>query len=1351
MRNWLALAVVAAFLFMAGCATQPNANTYYADCCVQNATSPSECNGWANSDCTNADGYNVCYNLSNSPKTVMVPICPQFEAGECVLGDCKAMVCSKARKQVSVPPTQSDIDPETIPPGVASMRAGGLIGKYCRFTPLDAKTTKLLKQEKDAIVNTLRLGIAGDFSDYDRARFYFPISDYWGAQLSRDAVVDRFVRYLGSTTVGTCTLTCPTPPGITHFGFTQAQCDAEAALNPTCTKNWQLDGASPPLCEPRDASDVVTTTQNVKWTCALTPGTPTSNDVDYVIDDYGGSDELAQLACMFECRGTLTCSQNQDLIVGNANISAPTATGANAIPPRQFVDIGRLDQFGSPWSGNAGTGYGQQLYSSYKGTPSRFTDPAQPGPLGGYDYECSSGKDCYSGICNKDIYQRTACLLPNGQTGPNGEILYDSTDCQCAMVNACEQWFTNCGLNPPDSPASDGCTLAKDICNAAKLGGQGKMILCHHDPTWKGRENWGRLAAPLIPPYSPTQDFMSIDYSYYKDNQNIVERVFYSTVRPSMQYDDWETKWDDYFRLNYPGEMVKFARYMPLGGSTAISSGLPASACTPPACACINSASGEIEGFSDQSLCENNGHLWKKRYGGGDSPSNVDHGYQNYLTAFRNAPEWQAITYGTTDSPFSTTNAVEGGAFVFASPGYRSNDYVAPGRNVPQDTTLWTGTKEELMATFPIIAACNIPESDIVEVDPMTYGYYGTPRAYAPGAIDDGRGGKISPKKTWRIRSFGDCAIDQNGWPIVRTYGVCEPRTFLTMAYQKVKDSYATGFPAAYSQFTDHEYSSAGYCPKADCTLEGNMCKCPSYYGANLVPKFGDQAVHTNPELSYLADSVARLQADSVIPVLDIKDYSYDNVPPASFPAPIFYDINTCKYDTGSAGRNVCVEKATQAIQPDLANCQNNDPDYEYMQVCTMPDVPDQLLYFLSQNHSAAILLVDSLDAANAARAKMRVANVSQQCPDCMIALDYPAAIPYSQLANLQSDIDALNATLEAVTGVGDGWTVADKINGLTYTSGLSSVDIIILRIDLGHTATAPDFALAINRTAELARHVLHHTGWATVVILQQDAYGLAGDFEKAGLYYNLTLKGSALAKAGVVGVLLPPLNVTGGAGTPLGDQYPRMVEINRGDTYQNAPVFCAAQEGTQGFVRPKIISATIRIPTKDACACSPCTKEESELGLCDATCLDGKLCGDGSKSVGVKCAPLCSRAAQCTQCSTLTCVRAQSTPSGLDFSQLLGITVNDNDVYGPQIGSMATPCCIQANISTTPGLTIRANVTYKTEFRVQTSTDLAIFPKFANNETDCSYLPEAADTSGAVCMPNQPLIDDSVDICVGP
>jgi|GEM_PF-4465342 len=1369
----LALFAIAALIFLSGCASQPNVNTYYADCCPQNDTVGVQCNK-ENADCSNLDGFNVCYNLSANPKTVLSPICPQFNKTGCVQGDCVAMVCSKARKQLTIPPTLADKSPEGVPPGVANIRSGGLINKYCRFTPLDAKTTLLMKKEKDAIVNTVRLGIAGDFSDYDRSRFYFPLSDYWGAPLSREAIVDRFVRYLNTNGVpiGDCYILCGavgsgTP---TAKGVTQAQCNALVPPPPqVCTASWQQTGfgaakASVPLCEPRDDNNLITTKLNTKWTCAVKPGTISGGDTDYIIDDYGGSDELAQLACMIGCRGNLACNLNPDLIVSPVDISAPTAKGTDKIPVRPFVNIGRLDQFGS-----TGKGYGQLLYDTYmaacppKSSPatcSRFTDPSQPGPVGGFDYECSAGKDCYSGICRKDTYQRSACLVKkldaNGNPilDPNGNPVYDTADCQCVEVYACEQWLSNCASSPDYTPRRDSCYAALSICNSAKQGGNGKMILCRHDIAWKGRDNRGYL--PLRYPYSPLQDFMSISYAHVYH-----ERVYYNPLKANGISDDrdWVLRGpNDYStRINYPSEMVQF-------WSGAVYSSFY------DGYKCMDRISGEFKNFNDKPSCESAGFVWAGHGYVYENRAETHFGRSNYYDAFTAAPEWQAITYGTTETPFNKTSPVKGGAFLFSSPGYNGS-YHNQNHKVPPSYYLWTGTKDELMATYPLIAACNIKESDIEPVNLNDYFYPGTPRASPPGAYkvlrDEYYQGRVSGiNQTWRIKSFGDCAVDQNGWPIVRTYGICEPRTFMTLSYQQVEDAYATGGDAV-GPASGNQFDNAGYCP-SDCKDNGGMCSCPSYYGATTMPKYGAQAPHANPELGWLAYMISLQQSDFVMPVLDITNYTLDASPPDAYTAKIYFDMDPCVYETGQNGSLVCVEKIGGKQEPDTSECEKGNKDYEYNYVCTMPSVTDQLMYFLSINHSSSILIANHVSDTPDDIEK-RTGKVAAACPDCIVALDFPGypdpwvvnGFAPLDVNNYQPTLKYVNDTLEQLTGVDDDEGAANKeLKMKGAQSQMRNVDMLVLRIDVpsgpGVSANAYEF---VNKSIGISRHVLHHTGWPTIWYLTNDATSLdfGGLFDDRNFYLNFTARLPEIAKAGVIGIMLPGLNGSNDYFDVAGRDYgypPWLVENNPNlapyDSFQSSPPFCAAQNGTQGFIRPKIISSTLKIPTKSLCACSPCSKEEAEFGLCNPVCLDGKLCGDGGNNIGVKCEPLCSRADKCEKCDKLACVRAVSTPTGLEFEKKYTVTVNNNEAHGAKIGSMKYPCCIEADMGAQTGTPVYANVTFKTEYRVQTSAELAVYPKYANNESDCSLTPGAIKPpAGALCAPNKPLIDDSVDICV--
>ena len=161
----------------------------------------SNCN-FKKSDCKNTDEKNTCYLVAENGTTTsetVGPICVAI-SDPCVMNNCTVMAYGKP-----VLTAKQSIDTQSLQQAsnsggnafkqMAENQQSGLVGKVMNFTPLNKNMARLLKTP-DWTVNTLRLGIGGQFSDYDRARYYLPPSDYYCPANNPNAVVDRYTSYL---------------------------------------------------------------------------------------------------------------------------------------------------------------------------------------------------------------------------------------------------------------------------------------------------------------------------------------------------------------------------------------------------------------------------------------------------------------------------------------------------------------------------------------------------------------------------------------------------------------------------------------------------------------------------------------------------------------------------------------------------------------------------------------------------------------------------------------------------------------------------------------------------------------------------------------------------------------------------------------------------------------------------------------------------------------------------------------------------------------------------------------------------------------------------------------------------
>src|SRR3989339_360671 len=71
-----------------------------------------------------------------------------------------------------------------------------LYGSYCSFYPMDERLNTLITNTKGSFVNTFRFGIGSSFSDYEVAKYYFPMSDRFCNPYLKKITADGKDRYM---------------------------------------------------------------------------------------------------------------------------------------------------------------------------------------------------------------------------------------------------------------------------------------------------------------------------------------------------------------------------------------------------------------------------------------------------------------------------------------------------------------------------------------------------------------------------------------------------------------------------------------------------------------------------------------------------------------------------------------------------------------------------------------------------------------------------------------------------------------------------------------------------------------------------------------------------------------------------------------------------------------------------------------------------------------------------------------------------------------------------------------------------------------------------------------------------
>ncbi len=134
-----------------------------------------------------------------------IPICTADQIVPCIAPNCVAMVCGDYAYKPHVAPAFLDLDDAAgnAPPNLND-EAGALqfYKAQCRYLPMDASLRQVMKNSKSQI-NVFRMGAGGSFDEFDQYRYYFPVSDKYcsinQALNPSDIRVDRYMNYLDSS------------------------------------------------------------------------------------------------------------------------------------------------------------------------------------------------------------------------------------------------------------------------------------------------------------------------------------------------------------------------------------------------------------------------------------------------------------------------------------------------------------------------------------------------------------------------------------------------------------------------------------------------------------------------------------------------------------------------------------------------------------------------------------------------------------------------------------------------------------------------------------------------------------------------------------------------------------------------------------------------------------------------------------------------------------------------------------------------------------------------------------------------------------------------------------------------
>ncbi|MFH1520516.1 MAG: hypothetical protein ABID61_02635, partial [Candidatus Micrarchaeota archaeon] len=444
--HYALIGIFVAIFFLAGCAKD---NASYG-CCVKSNAEQGECLLFNGTTSVLADKTFACNVSGNSnltpyytcnvtvskevtfvsggkiqttkvPSNLSIPICTDRTTTRCSQPSCEIMVCSPNTYNPNPIASGVDLgrDAEYGKQGDYGGISSGsgvqdkhpvinLYGAYCDFYPMDERLNTLITNTKGSLVNTFRFGIGSSFSDYDVAKYYFPMSDrFCNPYLKKITATgkDRYMNYLiydGGTTFSS-TYQVPAAKSPESI-FTENVCiDSSTNSFPLPLQLSKFGGSDGTYKTAKYYTGVF-------GTAALSPFPPDKYDdypsVKFKAYSFGNNSFIASNAAVPGFIEIEAGSNNED-------------NNLYFISERENID---RDFY---------TNALQWLY---------FT-PDITARNGTARFECSQS-ECYSGYCDKEFYKRSVCensvtgkdalcmcekKTTNGKTSVECEGIYDLT------------------------------------------------------------------------------------------------------------------------------------------------------------------------------------------------------------------------------------------------------------------------------------------------------------------------------------------------------------------------------------------------------------------------------------------------------------------------------------------------------------------------------------------------------------------------------------------------------------------------------------------------------------------------------------------------------------------------------------------------------------------------------------------------------------------------------------------------------------------------------------------------------------------------------------------------------------
>ncbi|MEM2962981.1 MAG: hypothetical protein QXN01_00590 [Candidatus Anstonellales archaeon] len=534
--------VISPLLFLVGCVAQ----TAYTSCCASgNYTSSFQCrdvlslNGSQRLECPsisdlgpenerlNCTYYcdpSICPADANGnpqwcpPGCVngvdsKIPVCGQIPSDPCIAPDCAAMICGRTSYNPRISMSLSDYlnardralpQPQDLNPTAFSTSSfdftdvpEGLFGTFCSFKPLNKETNREFKSSPTAFINTFRFGVANNFSTFEEARLYTPISDvFCGFSDYNKYQKDRYLNYverqfasgplkgylIGYTTKWGEAHPVNSPSGVLITANCYSNID-ELLRGTPCEDYKYGDGGECHWTKEFNISIV----KRIKWTCAST-----------------GKQYSSKGACMDNCYPQRSCS----LPTGQAdervylpflarsqyvtteeklNISRPNGTLYATETTKKIDTDYYISKIKEQYEFEIANGYcpepGCVCYLD-ENSNNRLDNEEQVGPelcdnrnskilniIPGASALCQSNGECYSGICNKNILPTNKCILKDGTPVDCGCYIdsFGKTKCKVNALSANEKLPMRATIHPRDTSVGSACY----VCTGGNFSNSG--------------------------------------------------------------------------------------------------------------------------------------------------------------------------------------------------------------------------------------------------------------------------------------------------------------------------------------------------------------------------------------------------------------------------------------------------------------------------------------------------------------------------------------------------------------------------------------------------------------------------------------------------------------------------------------------------------------------------------------------------------------------------------------------------------------------------------------------------------------------------------------------------------------